>query len=67
MQSNRTYRLDGSINKRSAEGAVFLLRQGYDVHFEVYSDAFMHEFLSEEDYAFWLKKKAEREEVAHEA
>lgn len=48
-------------NRGSAQAAIFGLRQGHDVRFEMYSDEFMRAYLSDEDYAFWIKKKAEYE------
>lgn len=56
--------LNESPNRGSAETTIRLLRQGYDVNFKMRSDEFMREYLDDEDYAFWLKKKAESEEAS---
>lgn len=61
MTETAKYRLDGDCGRRSAEGQVFLLRQGHGVNFQMNSDEFMREHLDDVDYAFWRKKKEECE------
>ncbi len=53
--------LNEDPNRGSAETAIRLLRQGKEVVFKMYSDEFMREYLDDEDYTFWLEKKAESE------
>ena len=50
--------LNEDPNKGSAETTIWMLRQGHDVNFQMRSDEFMREYLNDEDYAFWLEKKA---------
>lgn len=50
--------LNEDPNKGSAETTIWLLRHGKEVNFKMRSDEFMREYLDDEDYAFWLEKKA---------
>lgn len=50
--------LNESPNSGSAQAAIFSLRQGLSVPFQMYSDEFMREYLNDEDYAFWLEMKS---------
>lgn len=59
---SRGITLSEDPNKGSAETTIRLLRQGYDVNFQIRSDEFMREYLNDEDYTFWLKMKAASKE-----
>ena len=50
--------MNESPNSGSAQAAIFSLRQGLSVPFQMYSDEFMREYLNDEDYAFWLEMKS---------
>lgn len=61
ITKTRGITLNESPNRGSAQAAIFSLRQGLSVPFQMYTDEFMREYLNDEDYAFWLEKKAESE------
>lgn len=57
MSSKITYQLDGDWNYRAAAHAVESLRGGDSIVLKMYSDDYMKEYLSKDDYEYWLSEK----------